>query len=234
MDASPVNVVVGVGPGNGMALARRFSGEGRRVALLARRGDKLEEFAASLPGSVPIVCDVSKLDDIARAFADVRERMGPVSSLLYNAGSANWGDADSLAPEDLDSGFAINARGLFACVKQVLPDMRAAGAGVIGVIGATAALRGKPKTLAFAAGKAAQRSVAQSLARQLGPEGIHVFYLVVDGMVNLARTREAMPDRPDEDFLEPEHIAEVAWSVAQQPRSAWTFELDVRPFKETW
>ena len=234
MTSQPVCAVVGVGPGNGMALARRFAAGGQRVALLARRQEALDEFAKQIEGSRGFACDVTDLDAIASAFGTIREQLGPVATLLYNAGSGSWGNLDQVSVADLDRALAINARGLFACAKQVVPDMRAAGQGVIGIIGATASLRGKPGTLTFAAGKAAQRSIAQSLARQLGPEGIHVYLAILDGMVDLPRTRAQMPDRPDEDFLAPDDIAEAMWQIANQPRSTWTFELDLRPHKESW
>ena len=234
MSDAPVCAVVGVGPGNGMSLARRFAAGGQRVALLARREQALAEFAREIEGAEPVVCDVTKLDAIEAAFVRIRERLGPVSTLLYNAGSGTWGSVDEVSADDLERAFSVNARGLLACTQQVLPDMRAAGSGTIGIVGATASLRGKPSTVTFAAAKAAQRSVAQSLARQLGPERIHVFYTIIDGMIDLASTRERMPDKPDEDFLQPDDIAEAMWHVAQQRPSAWTFELDLRPFKEIW
>jgi len=234
MSDAPICAVVGVGPGNGLALARRFAAGGHRVALLARRADALAEFAGGIEGAVPVTCDVADLQSVEGAFSAIREQLGPVTTLLYNAGSAVWGNIDALEAGDLDRGFAINARGLFACAKQVLPDMREAGGGIIGIVGATASLRGKPATLGFAAAKAAQRSIAQSLARQLGPENIHVYYAIIDGMVDLRRTREMLPDKGDEDFIRPDDIAEAMWQVGQQRRSAWSFEFDLRPFKESW
>ena len=214
-----------------MALARRYAAAGYRVALLARRQEVLDTFAKEIEGAEGFACDVTDLDAIASSFAAIRARLGPIHSLIYNAGSGTWGNVDQVSAADLDRAFAINARGLFACAQAALPDMRAAKEGVIAVVGATASLRGKPGTLTFAAGKAAQRSIAQSLARQLGSEGIHVFLAIIDGMVGKP---ERMSERPDEDFMRPEHIAEAMWQIANQPRSAWTFELDLRPHKETW
>jgi NAD(P)-dependent dehydrogenase (short-subunit alcohol dehydrogenase family) len=112
--------------------------------------------------------------------------------------------------------------------------MRERGRGVLGITGATATRRGKPITTAFAQAKAAQHHLAESLAREHGPAGVHVFYVVVDGVVDLPRTRRAMPDKPDEFFLDPADVARTFWDVAHQPRSAWTFELEVRPFGESW
>ena len=234
MSDAPVCAVVGVGPGNGLALARRFAAGGQRVALLARRAEALAGFADQIEGAQAFPCDVTDPGAVESAFAAIGERMGPVSTLLYNAGSGSWGTIDKVSAADLDRAFATNAGGLFACAKQVLPGMRAAGSGTIGIVGATASLRGKAGTLTFAAGKAAQRSIAQSLARQLGPERIHVFYAIIDGMIDLATTRARMPDKTDDDFLRPSDIAQAMWQVAQQPSSAWTFELDLRPFKESW
>lgn len=225
MNAPKVCAVVGVGPGNGMALARRFAREGQRVALLARRPEALEGYVKQIEGSAGFACDVTDLDAIASSFEAIREQLGPVDTLLYNAGSGSWGNIDKVSADDLDRAFQINARGLFACVKQVLPDMRAAGSGAVGITGATASLRGKPGTLTFAAAKAAQRSIAQSLARQLGPEGIHVYLAIIDGGIKASEEAKT---------LDPDHIAETMWQLANQPRSAWTFELDLRPFVEPW
>ena len=118
--------------------------------------------------------------------------------------------------------------------REVIPAMKAAGSGTIIFIGATASLRGGPKAAAFAPAKAAQRSLAESMARALGPAGIHVALIVVDAVVDLPRTRKAMADKPDSFFLEPEEMAASALWLAQQPRSAWTFEIEVRPFGEKW
>jgi len=164
----------------------------------------------------------------------LRKALGPIDVLIYNAGAGAFEDVDQATPESLESAWRTNALGLFAAARAVLPDMRARGSGNIVVIGATAALRGGARFLPFASAKAAQRSIAQSLARKLGPEGIHVSYLVLDGVVDLPRTRAAMSDKPDEFFLDPDAIANVALDVVRQPRQAWTFELDLRPFGEKW
>lgn len=230
----PVCAVVGIGPGNGQAFARTFAREGWAVALLSRKTTYSREIAAELDDATAYACDVADEASVAEAFARVRAELGPVDVLLFNAGSGVFGTIDDLGVDDLDRAYRINTRGLFLCVKEVIGPMREAGAGSILVTGATASLRGKPFTTAFAAAKAAQRSLAQSLARQLGPEGIHVALVVVDGIVDLPATRERMADRRDEDFIQPAHVAETMLYLARQPRSAWTFELDVRPFGESW
>lgn len=128
----------------------------------------------------------------------------------------------------------MNALGSFLVAKQTLPAMEAAGRGSFVFIGATASLRGTPRSTAFAPAKAAQRIFAQSLARQLGPKGVHVSLIVVDGVVDLPRTRARMPDKPDSFFIRPDDVAAAAAMLVAQPRSTWTFELEVRPFGETW
>ena len=154
--------------------------------------------------------------------------------LIYNAGAGAFANIDDATPEDFQSAWEVNCRGLFIAVKEVLPDMRAAGKGSIVIIGATASIKGGANFTPFASAKAGQRGLAQSLARYLGPERIHVSYVILDGVINLQRTRQMMPDRTDEFFLEPEQIAKTVFFLAQQLPQAWSFELDLRPFGEKW
>ena len=226
--------ILGVGPGNGLAFARKFSGAGYGVALCARRADKMAEYAAEIDGASGYGCDVSDQDSLKAALAAIRDEMGPIDTLIYNAGSAAWGSVDDLQPQDLQRGFEVNAIGLFSAAKLVLPQMRDGPHGNIVVIGAGAALRGRPATISFAASKAAQRSVAQSLARQLGPENIHVSYIVLDGAVDLEATKARMPDKPDTFYLAANGVADAALLLVQQDRQAWSFEVDLRPFGESW
>lgn len=232
--AEPVCAVVGIGPGNGAALSARWAAEGYRVAMLTRSEDTLREYEARIPNSRGFPCDASDEASVRAAFARVRDELGAVDTLVYNAGSGVWGDLSSLDAAGVRGSFDVNAVGLFLAAREVVPAMVEAGRGTIAVIGASAAWRGRPKTLAFAAAKAAQRSIAQSLARDLGPKGVHCFYVVIDGMIDLPRSRAAMPDRPDDFFLSADDIASAVWATAAQPRSAWTFELDLRPFGEKW
>lgn len=230
----PVCVVVGVGPGNGAALARRFAAEGHAVALLARSSTTTTELASALPHARAYACDVGDPASIIRAFAEIREQLGPVGTLLYNAGGGSWGTLEQTTPEQFETAWRINALGLLVAAQQVVPSMKAAGSGTIVITGATASLRGGANFTAFAAAKAAQRSLAESMARDLGPQGIHVALLVIDGVVDLPRTRAALADRPPEAFMKPEEIADVAWATARQGRSTWSFLVELRPFGEKW
>lgn len=232
--SQPVCVIPGAGPGNGAALARRFAQAGYAVAMLARSKERLEELAEGIDGAHAYGCDVGDPQDVTRVFKHIRAELGPVSALLYNAGSGQWGTVDQTTPETLEAAWRVNTLGLLACVRESLGDMREAGSGSIVVTGATASLRGGASFTAFASAKAAQRSLAQSMARQLWPEGIHVALAIVDGVVDTPRTREMLPDKPEDFFLQPGDIAESIYFLTQQPRSAWTFELDLRPYGETW
>ncbi len=229
-----VCAVIGVGPGNGAAFARRFSDGGHRVALCARSLAVLEKLSAEIPNSKPYAYDASRPETPEDVFARIREDLGPVTTLVYNAGSAVFGDIDALSFEDFRSAWEINTGGLFQATKSVLPDMRGSGGGNIVVIGATASLKGSAGFSAFTSAKAGQRMLAQSLARKLGPEHIHVSYVIVDGVIDIPRTRAMLRDRPDDFFLKPDEIADAVWFLTQQDPSAWTFELDLRPFGEKW
>jgi NAD(P)-dependent dehydrogenase (short-subunit alcohol dehydrogenase family) len=176
----PVCVVIGVGPKNGRAFARRFAQQGYAVALLSRSTEYSTGLATELGGKA-YACDVTDPRAIKDAFAQVREDLGDVDVLLYNAGSGQFGTFDDVSDDEFEKGWQINVRGLLQSTREVVGPMRERGSGAIIVTGATASLRGKPFTAAFASAKAAQRSLAQSFARQLGPEGVHVALVIVDG-----------------------------------------------------
>lgn len=232
--AKKVCVVVGVGPGNGAALARRFASDGYAVALLARSTTLSSALATELPGSRAYVCDVGDPESIARAFASVRSDLGEVDVVAYNAGSGGFGSLDEVSAANFEDAWRVNALGLFLVAKEVVPAMRAKHAGAIIVTGATASRRGIPRTTAFAPAKAAQRSLCEALARQLGPSGIHVALIILDGVVDLPRTREWLKNKPDDFFIKPEAVAELASFLVRQDRSAWSFEVEARPFGESW
>jgi NAD(P)-dependent dehydrogenase (short-subunit alcohol dehydrogenase family) len=157
-----------------------------------------------------------------------------VNVLLHNAGSGAFASFTEVTPEMVEAAWRVNALSLLVLLRAVVPDMQQAGAGAVVVTGATASWRGGPVTAAFAAAKAAQRSLAQSAARALAPQGIHVALVIVDGVIDMPLTRQFFSDRPADFFLKPDAIAETVYQLAHQDRSAWTFELDVRPFGEKW
>lgn len=233
MSEQPVCVVVGVGPGLGGVSAVRFAEAGWRVACVARSAENVAEWAEQTGGR-GYTADATDLVSVRTTLERIRTELGPVHTLIWNVGSAVFGDLDKIDIDGLDLGLDTNARGLLTAVKAVVADMRAAGTGNVLITGATASLRGKPFTTAFAAGKAAQRSLAQSFARQLWPQGIHVALVIVDGMVDLPKTRASYPEAPADAFISPDAYADTLLFLARQHRSAWTFELEVRPSIETW
>lgn len=231
---NPVCVIVGAGPGNGAALAQKFAKEGFDVALLARNQQRLASLATFLPRAKAFACDVTDSASVHSAFTAIAQEMGAVDTVIYNAGKGVWGDALSVSLEDFEAVWRVNALGSFMVARQVLPAMRQAGKGTIIFMGATASRRGAAKAVAFAPAKAAQRILAESLARAYGPDGVHVCLIVIDGVVDEPYSRAQFPDRGDSFFCKPVDIAETAFLLSQQAPSAWTFELEVRPFGERW
>jgi NAD(P)-dependent dehydrogenase (short-subunit alcohol dehydrogenase family) len=230
----PVCAVVGVGPGNGTAFAQKFADEGYAVALCSRDEARLKDYAASIPGSRFYAYDATDPDAPSSVFSAIETDLGPIDVVLYNAGSGVWGTVDEVSAEDFQRAWEINTRGLFLATQAVLPQMRSNGGGSIIVIGATASVRGGAKAIAFASAKGSQRILAQSLARHLGPEKIHVACVILDGMIGLDTTKARMPDKPDDFFLSAEEIAQSVFFLANQPPQAWSFELDLRPYGESW
>ena len=233
----PVCVVAGAGPGNGMAFGRRFRDGGYQSVLLARDAGRLQGLIAAEADSSHLTaraCDLADGDAIQATFAAIAAESGPVDVLVYNAGNGFPDTLDAFDAVRFEQAWRLNQWGLLQCVGQVVPAMREKGAGTILVSGATASLRGSPRFLSFAAAKAGQRSLAQSLAKQLMPEGIHVAYLIIDGVIETPMTRQFLPNQPQDFFLQADAIAATAFHLAGQPRSAWTFELDLRPFAEKW
>jgi NAD(P)-dependent dehydrogenase (short-subunit alcohol dehydrogenase family) len=229
-----VCVVTGVGPGTGAALVRRFARDGYRVAMLARDAARLEALAAEIPGTHAFPVDVADLDALRSTLGRVRAQLGTPRVLLHNAVAGGFGTYESVKPEDLEQRFRVNVTSLLVLAQELAPGMVAAGGGAIAVTGNTSAWRGKPAFAGFAPTKAAQRSLAESLARTLGPSGVHVAYVVIDAVIDVPWTRRAYPDRPDAFFIKPDAIADAVHHVVQQDRSAWTFELDLRPHGENW
>ena len=227
----PVCAVVGIGPQNGAAFARRFAAEGYAVALLSRKTEYSNTLTAEMGLANAYACDVTNSAAVKAAFTAVSAELGEIDVLVYNAGSGVWGNIEELSANDFEQSWRINAMGAFLVSKQVIPSMKQKKAGTIIFVGATASLRGKPFTTAFAPAKASQRSLAQAMARHLWPMGIHVSLIIIDGGV---KTADADTNVNAPEALNPDDIATTAYFLSQQPRSAWSFEVDVRPSQESW
>jgi NAD(P)-dependent dehydrogenase (short-subunit alcohol dehydrogenase family) len=241
--APPVAWIVGVGAsaGLGAAIGRRFSKAGLTVALTGRNEERLRAVTAeisaaggrahALPG------DASSPDDVERLAAEV-QALGTLRVAVFNAGNAVRGTPLELTPEQFESTWRGSTYAGFLFARATLPDLLAAGGGTLLFTGATASLRSRGPFVAFAAAKAGLRSVAQSAAREYGPQGVHVAHIVIDGGIDGERLRTSAPQfasRAGADgLLHPDAIAETYWHLHQQHRSAWTHELDLRPYKEAF
>jgi len=230
-----VALITGVGDGTGAALARRFAQGGYRVAMLARNRERLKALENEIADAKGYVCDIGDLDALMATVETVRSEMGVPSALVHNAVSATFKTFLEADPEDLERNFRVNTTSLLYLARVLAPAMVEAGHGAIVVTGNTAALRGIPSTAVFAPTKAAQRILAQSLARDLGPKGVHVAYITIDAAIDTPWTRVPFhPDKPDDFFSKPEAIADEVFHVAHQDRSTWAFDLVIRPFAEKW
>jgi len=229
----PVAAILGVGPGLGASLARRFA-KGFRVAINARKADYLASLAGEIRvaggEALEVPADLSDRQQVEEAFSLIRQRLGHPEVLIYNAGGGTFGNVTEVTPEQYESAWKVNAFGAFLSAKEVVPEMIARGRGALLFTGATAGVKAGPKSAAFGPAKFAMRGLAQSLARDLGPKGIHVAWVNVDGVIDLPLRKLA--HLKAEDMLKPDAIAETYWHLAHQDRSAWTLELEVRPFRE--
>ncbi len=231
---NPVAVVTGVGPGTGAAIARRFSRGGYAVAMLARNRDRLASLEREIERSRPYPCDVTDEAALDRALGAIRADLGTPRVLVHNAVGGAFGNFLEIDPEVLNRNFQVNTMALLHLARRLAPAMVAAGEGAIVTTGNTSAVRGKAAFAGFAPTKAAQRILAESIAREVGPKGVHVAYVMIDAVIDLEWTRQMFPDAPDEFFIKPAAIAEEVWHVAHQDRSAWSFNVELRPFRETW
>ena len=222
-------LIVGAGAGLSASLTRLFSREGIRVALAARQIEKLGALCSET-GARAFACDATSADEVERLFGLVEREIGVPDLVVYNASARARGAFVELVPADVANAIAISAFGGFLVAQQALKRMLPNKHGAILFTGASASVKGYPQSAPFAMGKFALRGLAQSLAREMSPQGIHIAHFVIDGGIRSAVRTEA-PDRPD-SMLDPDAIAASYWNVLQQPRSAWTWELELRPWVE--
>jgi NAD(P)-dependent dehydrogenase (short-subunit alcohol dehydrogenase family) len=230
-----VATVIGVGPGLGAALARRFASE-YAVALVARDQDKLARFVREISGAggtaLGVPADVSKEQEIFRAFERIRRELGDTEVLIYNAAMRPFGTLVETKPSTFENTWRVTAFGAFLAAQQVVPAMLHKQRGAILFTGATAGVKPFATSAAFGPAKFAMRGLAYVMARDLGPKGIHVAWINIDGAIDTPFIRQRFPQITDEDMLKPSAIADTYWHLAHQDPSAWTLDIDVRPFKE--
>lgn len=229
-----VAVVTGVGPGTGAAIARRFARGGYAVAMLARNRDRLAALAREIPNSHAYPCDVTDETQLDATVDAIQADIGTPKALIHNAVGGAFGNFMEIDPKVLNHNFQVNTMALLYLARRLAPAMVAAGEGAIIASGNTSALRGKAGFAGFAPTKAAQRILAESIARELGPKGVHVAYVLIDAVIDLEWTRKRFANAPDDFFITPTAIAEEIWHVAHQERCAWSFNVELRPFRETW
>jgi len=236
MTDRPSIAVVGTGPALGASVARRFARENFTVAVMARKREHLdpvvEEIAASGGRALAIPADATNPASVNEAFRTCAAELGPPQVLVYNAGAFRPAGLLEIDPEEFQACWKANCYGALLAARQVLPEMLEQGRGTIILTGATAALRGSARFANLAVGKFGLRALAQSMAREFGPSGIHVAHAIIDGQIDTPRLREMQPERAAETKLAPDAIAESYWQLHCQDPTAWTLELDLRPAVE--
>jgi NAD(P)-dependent dehydrogenase (short-subunit alcohol dehydrogenase family) len=222
-------LIVGAGSGLSASLARAFAKSGLDVALAARSADKLAPLAKEI-GAKSYACDATRRADVDKLFTDLDAASATPDVVVYNASYRTRGPLIELDPSEVERSIQVSAFGGFlvaqAAVKRMLPRKQ----GAILFTGASASIKGYPQSAPFAMGKFALRGLAQSMARELSPQGIHVAHFVIDGGIRNARRIES-PDQPD-SLLDPDAIAQSYLQLLDQPRSAWSWEIELRPWVE--
>lgn len=231
--ADKVAVVVGAGPGLGAALARRFAAGGYGVAVARRRSDEIAALAEEIGGKA-YGCDATDHEAVTALFDGVAEDLGTPTLVSYNAGAYSPGSVLEITAEEFERCWRIGCLGAFNVGQAAARRMVDAGGGTLLFTGATASLRGGKGFANLAVGKFGLRALAQSMARELGPRGVHVAHLIIDGQIAGDRPGYSEAERGENHVLKPEAIAEAAWFLHSQQKSAWTYELDLRPYVEKW
>jgi NAD(P)-dependent dehydrogenase (short-subunit alcohol dehydrogenase family) len=231
---NPVAVVTGVGPGTGAAIARRFAYGGYAVAMLARDRNRLTLLEQEIAHARAYPCDVTDEAQLDATIEVIHAELGTPKVLIHNAVGGAFGNFMEIDPQVLNRNFQVNTMALLSLARRLAPAIVTAKEGAIIATGNTSAFRGKANFAGFAPTKAAQRILAEAIARELGPKGVHVAYVMIDAVIDLEWTRKRWPDAPDDFFIKPAAIAEEVWHVAHQDRSAWSFNVELRPFGETW
>src|SRR5690242_13357892 len=222
-------LIVGAGAGLSASLARLLAREGIKVALAARKIEKLGALCAET-GARAFACNATEPEEVERLFGMVEREIATPDLVVYNASGRSRGAFVDLVPSEVENAIAVSAFGGFLVAQQAARRMLPNKHGAILFTGASASVKGYAQSAPFAMGKFALRGLAQSMARELSPQGIHVAHFVIDGGIRSA-ARPDPADRPD-SFLDPDAIALSYWNVLQQPRSAWTWEMELRPWVE--
>lgn len=224
-------LVCGVGPGLGAAIARRFAAAGAPVALGARSPDALAAIAAAITAAgrtaIALPYDVTEEEQVEAAIRTAEQRLGPIGALIYNAGNAARGGLAELTAEEFASAWRVGPYGAFLHARRILPGMAERGRGVVLFTGATSSVHPPARSPAFGSAKFGLRGLALSISREWSPRGVHVAHVLVDGVIRTPRSAAYLG--AEDAALEPDDMAEAYYQLAIQPRSSWTFEMDLRP-----
>jgi NAD(P)-dependent dehydrogenase (short-subunit alcohol dehydrogenase family) len=235
-------VIVGAGTGTGTEVAKRFAEGGYAVALARRNADALQPLVAEIQRAgrqaQAFGADASDEGAVAALFENAERGLGPVEVAVFNAAGFTMGSILDTSTQSFEDMWRASALGGFLVGREAARLMVPRERGTILFTGATAAMKANADFAAFASGKHGLRAVAQSMAKELGPKGIHVAHAIIDGVIDVPRVHETMPDfaaaKGQDGLIDPKSIADMYFWLHEQPRNAWTFELDLRPYKEPW
>ena len=234
-ERKPACIVIGVGPGTGEALVRRFAQGGYAVAMIARKAARLERIAGDVADSRAYPCDVTDHDALRVTLKRIVADLGVPKVVIYNGAAAVFAAYDEIDIAQFERTFRVNVSSLLVVAQELAPAMVERGDAALLVTGNTGAWRGKPHFTGFAPTKAGQRILAEALARTLGPSGLHIAHITIDAMIDIPWVRERMGEgRTDEDYAKPVDIAGEMFHIAHQPRSTWSFNVEIRPHREPW
>ena len=230
-----VAIVAGVGPGLGAALVRKLVQEGCRVGMFARSPEFVGKLAAELGAdALTVPTDISDARQVAAGFRNVRQQLGAVEILIAHASGSVGEGLMKTTPDQFERSWRVAVFGAFLCAREAVPGMLEGGAGAIIFTGATSSVRGRGGAVAFSSAKFAVGGLAQSLAVELWPRGIHVAHIIIDGIIDTPKVRRTYKPSANEPLLKPEAIADSYWNLIQQDRSAWSLEVDLRPYNEAF
>ena len=232
--SKPHCLVIGVGPGTGLACVKRFANEGYTVSMIARHAGRLETYSNEVSGAEGFAVDIANLSAFRSALDAIVAAHGTPKVVIYNATIATFGRFEEIDIDKFERSYRVNTSGLLVVAQVLSPLMERLQDSSLIVTGNTGSQRGMPKFVGWSPSKAGQRILAEALARDLGPRGIHVAYVVIDAMIDMPFARKRMGDQPEDFYAKPADLAGEIYHVAHQPRSARSFLVELRPFGEKW
>jgi NAD(P)-dependent dehydrogenase (short-subunit alcohol dehydrogenase family) len=232
--SKPHCLVIGVGPGTGLACAKRFASEGYVVSMIARNAGRLDNYVGEVGGASGYPVDIADIEAFRDALGTIVAEHDCPKVVIYNATIATFGRFEEIDIAKFELSYRVNTSGLLVVAQMLAPLMEALDDSSLIVTGNTGSQRGMPKFVGWSPSKAGQRILAEALARDLGPRGIHVAYVVIDAVIDMPFARQRMGDHPDDFYARPADLAGEIYHVAHQPKSARSFLVELRPFGEKW